>query len=65
MTFAGGLVAALLLTLRSSLANWPSLQYHLPSRRLKAWATHGVLPYGIAICLAGLLLMPSFFAPHP
>ena len=63
MTFTGGLMAALLLALRSSMANWPEVQYYLPSRRLKTWAARGVLPYGIAICLAGLILMPSFFAP--
>jgi prepilin peptidase CpaA len=62
MTFAGGLFASLLLITRSSMAIWPSAQNYIPSRRIRAWAQRGIFPYGIAICTAGLVLMPSFFA---
>ena len=62
MTLIGGLLAALLLAVRKSMAVWPSIDRYIPSRRLKAWASRGIFPYGIAICIAGLVLMPSFFA---
>ncbi len=62
MTFAGGLCAGLLLIARTSMAVWPSAQDYIPSRRLRMWAQRGIFPYGIAICTAGLLLMPAFFA---
>ncbi|MGB9164629.1 MAG: prepilin peptidase [Rhodomicrobium sp.] len=64
MTFAGGLFAGLLMITRTSMAVWPSAQNYIPSRRLRTWAQRGIFPYGIAICTAGLLLMPSFFAQH-
>jgi prepilin peptidase CpaA len=64
MTFVGGLFAGLLLITRTSMAVWPSAQNYIPSRRLRTWAQRGIFPYGIAICSAGLLLMPSFFAQH-
>ena len=64
MTFAGGLLASLLLITRTSMVVWPSAQNYIPSRRLRTWAQRGIFPYGIAICTAGLLLMPSFFAQH-
>ncbi len=64
MTFIGGLTAALLLALRKTMAVWPSVHRFIPSRRLKAWATRGVFPYGIAICVAGLIVMPIFFPPQ-
>ncbi len=63
MTLIGGLFAGLLLALRKSLAVWPSIHRYFPSRRLKAWARRGIFPYGVAICIAGLILIPSFFAP--
>ncbi len=63
MTLIGGLFAGLLLVLRKSMAIWPSIHSYFPSRRLKAWARRGIFPYGVAICTAGLILMPSFFAP--
>jgi len=62
MTFAGGLFASLLLITRTSMAVWPSAQNYIPSRRIRTWAQRGIFPYGIAICTAGLLLMPSFFS---
>ena len=62
MTFAGGVFASLLLIARKSMAVWPSTQNYIPSRRFRTWAQRGIFPYGIAICAAGLLLMPSFFA---
>ena len=64
MTFAGGLFAGLLLITRTTMSVWPSAQHYIPSRRLRTWAERGIFPYGIAICSAGLLLMPAFFAPH-
>ncbi|MGO9473263.1 MAG: prepilin peptidase [Rhodomicrobium sp.] len=64
MAVIGGLAAALLLTLQKTMAVWPSVHRFIPSRRLKAWASRGLFPYGIAICIAGLILMPAFFAPH-
>jgi prepilin peptidase CpaA len=64
MTFVGGLFAGLLLITRTSMAVWPSAQNYIPSRRLRTWAQRGIFPYGIAICTAGLVLMPSFFAQH-
>ncbi len=64
MTLVGGLCAGLLLITRTSMAAWPSAQHYIPSRRLRTWAQRGIFPYGIAICTAGLLLMPAFFAPH-
>ncbi|MGO9172166.1 MAG: prepilin peptidase [Rhodomicrobium sp.] len=62
MTLIGGLFAGLLLIARKSMALWPSAHRYIPSRRLKAWARRGIFPYGIAICIAGLILIPSFFA---
>jgi prepilin peptidase CpaA len=62
MTFVGGLFAGLLLITRTSMAVWPSAQNYIPSRRLRTWAQRGIFPYGIAICTAGVLLIPSFFA---
>jgi prepilin peptidase CpaA len=64
MTFVGGLFAGLLLITRTLMAVWPSAQNYIPSRRLRTWAQRGIFPYGIAICTAGLVLMPSFFARH-
>ncbi len=64
MTFAGGLFAGLLLITRRTMAVWPSAQNYIPSRRFRMWAERGIFPYGIAICSAGLLLMPAFFAPR-
>jgi prepilin peptidase CpaA len=64
MTLAGGIFAGMLLIARASMAAWPSAHHYIPSRRLRMWALRGVFPYGIAICTAGLLLMPSFFTPH-
>ncbi len=64
MTMVGGLLAALLLIARKSMALWPSTYHYIPSRRLKSWAKLGIFPYGIAICTAGLILMPAFFARH-
>lgn len=64
MTLIGGLMAAMLLSLRKTMAVWPSVHRFIPSRRLKAWASRGLFPYGIAICIAGLILMPSFFPPQ-
>ncbi len=65
MSLAGGLFAGLLLALRQILLLWPPAARYVPSRRLKNWAARGIFPYGIAICLAGLIMMPSFFAPQP
>ncbi len=62
MTLIGGIFASLLLITRKSMVVWPSAQSYIPSRRLRMWAHRGIFPYGIAICSAGLLLMPSFFA---
>jgi prepilin peptidase CpaA len=62
MTFIGGIFAALLLIAQRSIAAWPSVARYIPSSRLKSWAKAGKFPYGIAICGAGLILMPSFFA---
>lgn len=62
MTLAGGLFAGLLMIMRTSMAVWPSARNYIPSRRLRTWAQRGIFPYGIAICTAGLLLLPSFFA---
>lgn len=62
MTLAGGLAAGLLLAIRKLTTVWPSTGRYIPSRRLKNWATRGIFPYGIAICTAGLILMPSFFS---
>ena len=64
MTLIGGVFASLLLIARKSMAVWPSAQSYIPSRRMRMWAQRGIFPYGIAICTAGLLLMPSFFAAH-
>ena len=63
MTLIGGLFAGLLLALQKAMAVWPSIHRYFPSRRLKAWARRGIFPYGVAICIAGLLCIPSFFAP--
>ncbi len=63
MALIGGLIALALLILRASMARWPCVKPYIPSRRLKAWARHRMYPYGIAICLAGLILIPTFFAP--
>jgi prepilin peptidase CpaA len=65
MTLIGGIFAALLLATRKVIGIWPSAYRYVPSRRLKNWATRGIFPYGIAICTAGLILMPSFFAQSP
>ena len=62
MALIGGVFAALLILLRTGMSVWPPLQRYVPSRRLRAWAARGVFPYGTAICLAGLLVMPSYFA---
>ena len=64
MAVAGGLFAGLLLITRASMAVWPEAHRYLPSRRLRTWAQRGVFPYGVAICAAGLVLMPAFFAPR-
>ncbi len=63
MALIGGLIAALLLLLRLSMAAWPAIKPYIPSRRVKAWARRRIFPYGIAICVAGLLFIPAFFAP--
>lgn len=63
MTLAGAAAAGLLVLLRTAIAVWPSTARRIPSQRLKNWAARGVFPYGIAICTAGLILMPSFHAP--
>ena len=63
MALIGGLLALLLLALRKSMARWPAIKPYIPSRRLKAWARRRIYPYGIAICLAGLIFIPTFFAP--
>jgi len=63
MALIGGLLALLLLALRKSMARWPAIEPYVPSRRLKAWARRRIYPYGIAICLAGLIFIPTFFAP--
>jgi len=62
MSLVGGLVAGILLILRKAMKLWPFVQAYIPSSRVKAWARLGILPYGIAICIAGLISMPSFFA---
>ena len=64
MTLIGGIFASLLLIARKSMAVWPSAQNYIPSRRLRMWAQRGIFPYGIAICTAGVILMPMFFAAH-
>ena len=64
MTLVGGLCAGLLLVARTLMAAWPSAHHYIPSRRLRTWAQRGIFPYGIAICTAGLLLMPAFFVQH-
>jgi len=65
MTFIGGLMAGLLLILQKAMALWPAASRYIKPKRLKTWARLGIFPYGIAICAAGLILMPSFFArPH-
>ncbi len=64
MTLIGGLLAVLLLLIRKSMTLWPSVAGFIKSHRLKTWARLGVFPYGIAICTAGLILMPVLFA-HP
>ncbi|MGO9547806.1 MAG: prepilin peptidase [Rhodomicrobium sp.] len=63
MTLIGGLFAALLLIIRTLLTRWPPVHRYIPSRRLKAWARRGIFPYGIAICIAGLISATSFFSP--
>jgi hypothetical protein len=45
------------------MARWPAIKPYIPSRRLKAWARRRIYPYGIAICLTGLIFIPTFFAP--
>lgn len=62
MSLVGGLVAGLLLATRKMLAAWPPAGSFIPSRRVKNWAARGILPYGIAICAAGLIMSPSFFS---
>jgi prepilin peptidase CpaA len=61
MTLIGGLLAGALLLLRHVLVLWPAIGRYIPSRRVKAWASRGIFPYGLAICAAGLILLPSFF----
>lgn len=63
MALIGGLLAGLLLVLRKSMAVWPAVKQYIPSRRVRAWARRGIFPYGIAICVAGLLFIPAFFGP--
>lgn len=62
MTAIGGVLAALLLIARKSISIWPSVSGFLPAR-VSRWARVGIMPYGLAICMAGLVLMPAFFAP--
>ncbi len=62
MTLIGGLLAGTLLILKQILTRWPAAYRYIPSRRLRNWAGRGIFPYGIAICIAGLILMPSYFA---
>ncbi len=62
MTVIGGVLAALLLIARKSISNWPSVSGFLPAR-VGRWARLGIMPYGLAICIAGLALTPAFFAP--
>jgi prepilin peptidase CpaA len=61
MTIIGGLFAGLLLILQRSMAIWPPASRFIPSSRIRSWAKLGIFPYGVAICGAGLILMPSFF----
>ncbi len=62
MAFTGGIIAVLLLALRKAMAVWPGIKPYIPSRRLKAWARRGIFPYGVPICVAGLICIPLFFA---
>jgi prepilin peptidase CpaA len=62
MALIGGLLAGPLLALRKAMAVWPAVKRYIPSRRVKAWARRGIFPYGIAICIAGLISIPAFFA---
>jgi prepilin peptidase CpaA len=62
MILIGGLCAGPLLIVRLAMQRWPTLQRHIPSRRVKNWARRGIFPYGIAICLAGLISIPPFFS---
>jgi prepilin peptidase CpaA len=63
MAFTGGFIALGLLALRKAMAVWPGIKPYIPSRRLKAWARRRIFPYGVPICLAGLICIPLFFAP--
>jgi prepilin peptidase CpaA len=63
MTLIGGLFALLLLALGKSMARWPAIEAFIPSRRVKAWARRRIFPLGVPICVAGLICIPSFFAP--
>jgi prepilin peptidase CpaA len=65
MALFGGAFALLLLLTQKAMARWPALHRFIPSRRFKMWAQRGVFPYGIAICLAGLVMMPAFFSSFP
>ncbi len=62
MAFTGGLIAVLLLALRKAMAVWPGIKPYIPSRRVKAWARRRIFPYGVPICVAGLVCIPLFFA---
>jgi prepilin peptidase CpaA len=59
---AGGLFAAPLWALGKAMAAWPDIEPYIPSRRVKAWARRRIFPYGVPVCLAGLVCIPSFFA---
>ncbi len=61
MTLIGGAIAAGLLLVRGILNTWPHAAWLIPSRRIRNWASRGIFPYGLAICTAGLILIPSFF----
>ncbi len=63
MTLIGGLFALVLLVLGKSMARWPAIEPYIPSRRVKAWARRRIFPFGVPICVAGLICIPLFFAP--
>jgi prepilin peptidase CpaA len=63
MAFTGGIIAVLLMALRKAMTVWPAVKAYIPSRRLKAWARRRIFPYGVPICVAGLICIPLFFAP--
>jgi len=62
MSIIGGVFAGLLLIAGRLIALSVIADRFIPSRRFKNWAQRGIFPYGVAICAAGLILMPSFFA---